>query len=229
MSIESRVFERAQIDFDKLEDFGFVKSGDAFLYQTKFMNGDFLAKVKVDGEGKVSGEVYDTNSNEVYVLLRVEGMNVGFAGQVRQEYEKILDDIKQHCSLKEYFIFPQSNRLTEAIRKCYGDVPLFMWEKFAGYGVFKIQNSGKWYAFIGNLDFSKLDKNRTGEVEIINLKADAEQISLLTVQRGFYPAYHMNKKNWITIVLDETIDDEVILSLIDDSRYLVTKNKKKID
>ena len=40
---------------------------------------------------------------------------------------------------------------------------------------------------------------------------------------GFYKAYHMNKKSWISIILDNTLDNEIIYSLIDQSYNNVNK------
>lgn len=38
---------------------------------------------------------------------------------------------------------------------------------------------------------------------------------------GIYPSYHMSKKTWISLVLDETIPDQTIFELIRGSRSLV--------
>ena len=47
----------------------------------------------------------------------------------------------------------------------------------------------------------------------------------LLKQDGFYPAYHMNKKNWITVILDNTISDEKIMNLIDKSYSYTVVNR----
>jgi predicted DNA-binding protein (MmcQ/YjbR family) len=73
-----------------------------------------------------------------------------------------------------------------------------------------------------NVDKSKIEKG-TGEIEIINVKVEANMLKELLKQKGFYEAYHMNKKYWLTIVLDDTVDDEIIFSLIDNSFDLVNK------
>lgn len=39
---------------------------------------------------------------------------------------------------------------------------------------------------------------------------------------GVFPAYHMNKQNWITIILDDTLSDAEIYSLIDRSFQLAS-------
>ena len=64
----------------------------------------------------------------------------------------------------------------------------------------------------------------------INLKCDPDKALEL---REHYPAvrpgYHMNKQLWNTIVLDDSLDNDLIMSWIDDSyRLVVDKLPKKI-
>ena len=217
MTIESEIFKRSVIDEAKLKAYGFKKSAQGFVYTTLFMDDAFKAVVRVDCHGQVSGEVYEVDSDELYLPLRVESMAVGYAGQVRAAYKKVLEDIKARCGCETYFMCPQSNRLAQQILARYGDKPVFPWEKYAGYGVFKNPDNDKWYALLMPHDKNKLDKKQNGETEIINIKLDEAKIQTLLKQKGFYPAYHMNKKTWITVVLDDTLDDDVILSLIDES------------
>ena len=58
----------------------------------------------------------------------------------------------------------------------------------------------------------KLDLTRRGEVLNIN---------------GVIPAYHMNHKQWISVLLDETVPDETVMELVDDSRRVTAAKKKK--
>ena len=61
-------------------------------------------------------------------------------------------------------------------------------------------------------DYSKfLDKQ--GEVECLNIKVPIDTVD----HPSIYPAFHMNKKHWMSILLDETLSDEDIMSLIDQS------------
>ena len=70
------------------------------------------------------------------------------------------------------------------------------------------------------IDVSKID-NGIGKVEVINIKLGREKIQKLLNNKGFYPAYHMNKKDWITIILNDTLKDNDIIALIDESYGLV--------
>ena len=227
MTIEQNIFRRAKFDFERLSAYGFAKSGDEWIYTKIFMNGDFRAVVRVDAKGKVSGNVYETDSDDIYFPLRVESMAAGFAGEVRAEYEKILQNIKADCCHINYFAGPQANRLTLKIYEKYGDNPSFPWEKFDDYGVFKNPDNNKWYALIMNLDLTKLDKKRSGKAEIVNIKLNEDKISALIGQKGFYPAYHMNKKSWITIVLDDSVSDETLFALLEESHAFTLGKRGK--
>ena len=59
-------------------------------------------------------------------------------------------------------------------------------------------------------------------VEVINVKIDPEKSIELKKRRGFYDAYHMSKKNWITIALDGSVSDGLIVDLLKKSRALVS-------
>ncbi|MBR3153114.1 MAG: MmcQ/YjbR family DNA-binding protein, partial [Clostridia bacterium] len=44
--------------------------------------------------------------------------------------------------------------------------------------------------------------------------------------KKIFPGYHMNKKSWITIKLDNSVETEEIIHLIDNS-YELSLGKKK--
>ncbi len=61
----------------------------------------------------------------------------------------------------------------------------------------------------------------TGNHIWINLKADPEWAKIWCgTYDSVVPAFHMNKKHWISVILDGGMDDEDILRLIDDSYHL---------
>ncbi len=215
MTIEEKIFKRTIIDFNRLAKFGFIKSDSTWTYSELFMDGDFKALVHISPEGLISGTVFETATEDEFLPLRVENME-GFAGEVRAEYQKILENIKADCCRINYFVHSQSNRLTQAIFATYGDKPVFPWDNDDA-GVFKNPHNSKWYALIMSIDRSKLDKKLSGEVEVVNIKLDEAKIPELHRQNGFYPAYHMNKKNWITITLDDTVPDDILLALVAES------------
>ena len=44
-------------------------------------------------------------------------------------------------------------------------------------------------------------------------------------KEGFYKAYHMNKKSWISIILNDTLNNKEIYELIDESYNLINDKK----
>lgn len=225
MTIEEEIFKRTIIAFDRLEKFGFTKTAGNWTYSELFMDGDFKAVVNVTSKGNVSGTVIEIATEDEFLPLRVENME-GFAGKVRTEYQKILKDIKANCCRINYFASPQANRLTQIIYDNYGDNPVFPWDNDDA-GVFKNPDNGKWYALIMSIDRSKLNKKLSGEVEVVNIKLDEAKIPELHKQDGFYPAYHMNKKNWLTITLDDTVSDKVLLELINESHAFTLGKRRR--
>lgn len=65
-----------------------------------------------------------------------------------------------------------------------------------------------------NIDKNKLDSTKRGEIEVINIKLDDKVQESLNIN-GIYPAYHMNKKSWVSVILDDTLSDEKIMELIE--------------
>ncbi len=63
----------------------------------------------------------------------------------------------------------------------------------------------------------------------VNLKCDpVYALELRNLYQGITPGYHMNKKHWNTVVLEESdVDEETIRELIDHSYELVYKSLSK--
>ena len=76
-------------------------------------------------------------------------------------------------------------------------------------------------AVLMKISWDKLEKVREGQVEAVNLKHD--QVADLLSKKGIYPAFHMNKRYWISVALDDTLSDEEVLELIERSWSLTIK------
>ncbi len=220
MKIEKELFAKTHVDFEKLREYGFQKNKENYVFSKLFMNDDFRADIMIDPTGNVFGKVIDMQIGEEYTSFRVETNHGAFVSKIRDMYQDILVDIKKQCFHTDYFRSEQANRIAQYIIHKYGDEPEFLWDRFPEYGVFRNKDNHKWYGAIMNIDRSKLDHG-TGEVEIIDVKSDESMIQTLMEKDGYYPGYHMNKRNWITIILNNTLDDEEIIKRIDESYYRV--------
>lgn len=214
MSIEEDLFKRASVNFNKLGEYGFIKENDEYKYSKNFMNNKFRADIFIDKLENVKGKVYDLEMEEEYTNFRIENVVGEFINTVKNEYIKILQNIKDNCFEDKYFVFDQSNRITRLIKEKYNVSPEFLWDKFPGDGVFRNKRSSKWFGIIINVDRNKIISKESGNVEILNIKLDNDVEEYLK-EKGFYPSYHLSKKSWITIILDDSLSDEKIMSLID--------------
>ena len=220
MNIEKEIFKRGKIDYQKLIQYGFKKDNEIYKYSVNFMNDKFRADITININGQVTGKVWDIKVDDEYTNFRIENNTGEFAGKVKEEYQNVLNDIKDKCFINEDFIYNQTNRIAKYIKDKYNVSPEFPWDSSPGCGVFRCPNN-KWFGLIMNIDESKLNTH-SGEVEIINIKAN--NITELIKKEGYYRAYHMNKEKWLTILLNDTIKDNEIITLIDESYNLVYKN-----
>ncbi|MBO7698458.1 MAG: MmcQ/YjbR family DNA-binding protein [Erysipelotrichaceae bacterium] len=214
MNVIEEIFKRSHSSKTKLKNYGFILDNRDYIFRKRFMNDEFELIMTVKPDGKIEVKVMESELNEEYPNVYTDAIYGSFVSKVREEMIEILNDIRSKCFEDDLFIYPQTKRIVSYIRKQYGDKPEFLWEKYPDYAVFRNRNTGKWYAIIMNLDGKKLGL-KEGEIEIIDLKADEALINALKSNKGYHEAYHMNKDKWLTIILDESNQDEVIFSLID--------------
>ena len=84
----------------------------------------------------------------------------------------------------------------------------------------------KWYGVMMEVSYSTLGMLGEDKVHILNVKCDPLLIGSLLLSEGFHPAYHMNKKHWVSIRLDGSVSLFDICGLLDMS-YDLTKPKMK--
>ena len=222
-------FAKSAADFDALAAYGFKREDDGFFYETPFMDGAFTLAVRVGFSGKADTAVYDADTHEKYLPLLLTETPAGYPAAVKVACETVLTDIKNRCFHDVPFSGAQANRLVAALSQKYDDTPDFPWEKYGGYGVLRNPETKKWYALFMTIAEGKLtrDKKNAKQASVVNFKADPVKIPVLLTQNGFFPAYHMNKKTWITAVLNDTLADGVLLSLLDESRAFTVLKKGK--
>ena len=83
--------------------------------------------------------------------------------------------------------------------------------------VFRHPDSRRWFALLANVAREAVGLPGDGTVSLANLKADPDTVRRLTDERGFLPAWHMNKTHWVTVVLRGPIDEERFIRLAERS------------
>lgn len=213
------IFKNKKANSKKLADFGFVEN----LYKTEIMNGEFILTVKINDENRISTELVEKDSGEIYTLHLVEYVQGSFVGKVKEEYEKVLYEIAEKCFDKDVFKFEYSKLVIKYAKEKYGDDAEYLWKKFPDNAVCRRKDNKKWYFAILTVGKDKLGFENNEKVEVIDLREKPEEIETLVDNKKYFAGYHMNKKHWLTIVLDGSVSIEEIYKRIDKSYKLALK------
>ena len=214
------IFKSYQFNKEKAHAYGFVEIGEVWTYSCQILQGDFIMTVSITPDN-VSFQVFDKETGDLYPQVHMESMRGTFVGSVRQACLEILYQIRQSCFDVQDFICPQTKRIMAQVQERYGNQLEYLWEKSPDTAVLRHEDNQKWYAVLMRIPWDKLEKGREGQVEAVNLKHD--QVADLLSQKGIYPAFHMNKRYWLSLALDDSLSDEEVLDLLETSWNLTVK------
>lgn len=227
---ETEPFLRRTIRHSALEPFGFQRAADGWTYEEVLPNGAFTARVRIDPNGAVFGCVIDNDLNEAYLPIRTEREVGSFVGAVREAYRSVLERIAKECFTEETFLYPQANRLAARIAAQWNEQCDHPFSKLPECAVFRCPQTRKWYGLVMPIPRSRLTKKPQAEndpiIEVLNLKIAPERADALYRVPGIFPGYHMKRPDWISIVLDDTVPDELILDLLAASRDFAMRGAK---
>ena len=214
------IFKAYQFNSKKAKEYGFIENQGVWTYSSTILQGDFLMMVTVE-DGDLSFQVYDQETGDLYPQVHMESMKGTFVGSVREACLEDLFDIRKACFEVQEFLCPQTKRIMAFVQEKYGNQLEYLWEKSPDTAVLRHEDNQKWYAILMRIPWDRLDKERERIVEAVNLKHD--QVADLLSQNGIYPAFHMNKRYWISLPLDDTLTDEKVLELFERSWFLTSK------
>lgn len=220
---DNHTLKNLKIEYQKLIDLGFIKIDGVYLFQTEIMHHQFSLSIQVNQENKIISDVIDLSTHEKYVPYYTENANGNFIGQMRKEYQCILDKVKK-CSSKNVFKSEYANLVIAYIKNKYNDDLEYLWDKFPEYAVFRNQENKKWYAILLIVEKRKIGIDEDGKIEIIDLRMHLEKLSEIVDNKKYFHGYHMNKKHWFTMKLDGSVAIEEIYKWMDES-YAISKNK----
>ena len=114
-------------------------------------------------------------------------------------------------------------QLITYIKTEYGIEPDKPFPKDFESQVFRHQDNRKWFALIMTIPANRLGLASEELVDIVNLKCDPEMIGSICDRKIVFPAYHMNKWHWISVLLKGKRKNEQVESLVDFSYDLTKK------
>ncbi len=215
------VFRRKKLNPEKLEPFGFVNQ-DSWTYTRDIMDGEFSLTVRIDKNGNIDTDLREIGTGDSYILYKINASGT-FVGEVRTAIETVLREIAEICYESAVFKTKQAQMLIDYVYDTYGDELEFLWQKFPDNAIWRRKDNRKWYAAILTVRRSKLGMRSDEIVEIIDLRIQPENMEAVLQNEHYYPGWHMNKKSWYTIVLDEGVPDDEICRRLDESYRLAKK------
>ena len=215
--------ENKKYNLKKLLEFGFKSVTIGYEYKTELMSGEFVLTVNIDKDGRVTTETVEKDTGDLYTL-HLTYSEGSFVGQIRDEYNSILKDIAENCYEIGIFKYENSYKIIDYVKNKYGDDVEYLWEKFPDNAIARRKDNKKWYLAILTVGKDKLGFDSKEKVEVIDLRAKPEELQELLKNENMRPGYHMNKKHWISILLDGSVDINSIYKRIDES-YVLARGK----
>ena len=216
----SYIFRSAKIKKDSLKAVGFATTdGNAYTMNTTVSHGTFNAIITMSlSEQTLTVHLFDSATGEKYALFDMPSSHGAFVASLREEVQKIIDEIREKCfeskDLKDDYI--------AWIKTQFGAEPDYPWLDTPDYCVLRCPNE-KWFALVMKIKFRQLGLTGDEAVWVVNMKASQDAIPTLIDRKSIFPAWHMNKKHWITVLLTAATDFEKLCGLTQKSYELVCK------
>lgn len=229
MSLESELFARLRPDFSRFPVAGFAREAKKKRWRARldFMNGEFYAVVFVSDGGDVSGRVYDADTGDEYLAAHIPSQSGAFVSSVREAYSAALLELAKKCFVSHAFASDQANRIAARIETELGAPAEYPFTDDDQTAVFRDGRTRKWICIVMNIPRDRLEPGAKGSVDAMNVKAPEADVPALWDEPGVYRCYHMNKKHWVTIALDDSCPDGRVMELVRQSAAFAARRGAK--
>ena len=107
----------------------------------------------------------------------------------------------------------------------YGTSPDYPFDEDFLTAVFRHADNRKWYAIVMRVSRRKFGFESDEVIDVVNLKLPTEMFGSFGAGDGVYPAYHMNKLHWISVLLPDAPAD--VVAFLTNASFEATKSKVK--
>ena len=213
--IKMTLFDGYLPDENTLKAFGFTLSGNDYVYTQELDNDGFELVVRIHKDGTVSDSVLDLETNEPYTPYQT-GAHGSFIDELREQARVILENIRSECFLPAVYASGQARQVLTYMKEKYNAAPEFLWDEFPSYAVFRHGSKGKWFGLMMDLPETKFDLDSDRQISVLNLYRPKDAVPIVN-GKNIFGGWHMNKKTWISVLLDGSLDWQSITALIDES------------
>ncbi len=107
----------------------------------------------------------------------------------------------------------------------YGTLPDYPFDENFETPVLRHVDNRKLYAIVMHVSRRKFGIDSDESIDVVNLKLPVEMFGSFGKSDGVYPAYHMNKLHWISVLLPDAAEDIVLF--LTNASFEVTKSNLK--
>ncbi len=210
-----------KLKYDSLISFGFIKEDNNYIYQKDIIDDNFKVVIKIINED-ITSYVMDNEFDEEFTNVDVNTSGE-FIGTIKNSYDEVINSFLDNCT---YIDLNYNNQVIEVINYInnkYHDSIEYLWEKTPDSGIFRNKKNNKWYAAILSVKEDRVGGLTDNIIMVIDLMYYKDKTFDIIDNKKIYPGYHMNKKSWITIRLDNSVDNSFIYKYIDISYELSVK------
>ena len=202
-----------KIDYNNLQDYGFKKVNESYQYVCDIDNSNLSLLITIGD--KVNVNIIDNDFNDEHLPFKTK-MSGEYSAKIEEYVKGKILDIKDKCVLKNKLV----NEIKSYVNEKDNVELVYPWSDTPDACTLKVK--GKWFGLIMNVKYKVLGVDSLELVDIINLKLEPSEIEELIDDKLYFKAYHMNKKYWITILLNSKMDKDKLFELIDKSYNIVS-------
>ncbi len=215
------ILKKYTLNEHTLKEIGFIKENNIYKYESKILNDLFLLRITITEDNTVTSDVIELETSELF-LPYYATTHGEFTGKMKDEYNKIISKIL-FFSKKDVYKNSQTKELLNYILKKYNDKLEFLWDD--DNAIIRNSKNNKWYSVLMLINKKKLGLPEDEIIEVMNLHLEPSQVEEIVDNKKYFRGFHMNKKHWITVKLDNSVKTEELYKLIDIS-YNLSINKK---
>ena len=107
----------------------------------------------------------------------------------------------------------------------YGTSPDYPFDEDFETAVLRHGDTRKWYALVMCVSRRKFGQGSEEVIDVVNLKLPTEMSGSFGAAQGVYPAYHMNKLHWVSVLLPGAPDD--VVQFLVNTSFEITRVKRQ--
>ena len=107
----------------------------------------------------------------------------------------------------------------------YSTSPDYPFDEDFETAVLRHVDNRKWYAIVMRVSRRKFGFDSDDVIDVVNLKLPTEMFGSFGAADGVYPAYHMNKLHWISVLLPDVRNET--LQFLTHASFKATQTKAK--